>query len=165
MPSRCAIAETPAPCSNASATARALKPASAKLPRCTLKAVGNSFGHMEGSSSRAKRRHRSSQQLIVSVTDIRPLTPLRQTGVCLPLTLTRRYPKFKPLPILRPRPKAALGTSAPTPVSSSWAATALEARSTGAQTPAAIRALMCRMSEPQQPPTTRNPGSRSAISA
>lgn len=37
--------------------------------------------------------------------------------------------------------------------------------SPGAQMPAAIRALMCRMSEPQHPPTTRSLGSRFARSA
>jgi phosphomannomutase len=36
---------------------------------------------MEGSSSRTRRRHRSSQQLIVSATDIRPLTPSARRGL------------------------------------------------------------------------------------
>ncbi len=65
-----------------------IRPAPAKLPRRAFKAVGNSFDYLEGSSSRTRRRHRSSQQLIVSATDIRPLTP-PPDGVCLPLTRNR----------------------------------------------------------------------------
>lgn len=58
-----------------------IRPAPAKLPRRTLKALGNGFDHMEGSSSRTRRRHRSSQQLIVSATNIRPLTPSARRGL------------------------------------------------------------------------------------
>lgn len=58
-----------------------VRPASAKLPRRTLKALGNSFDHMEGSSSRTRRRHRSSQQIIVSATNIPPITTSARRGL------------------------------------------------------------------------------------
>lgn len=58
-----------------------IRPAPAKLPRRTLKAVGNSFDHMEGSSSRTRRRHRSSLRLTTCATDIRPLPPYARWGL------------------------------------------------------------------------------------
>ncbi|MBP1290332.1 hypothetical protein J2R87_009257 [Bradyrhizobium elkanii] len=39
-----------------------IRPASPKLPPCSLETVGDRFDHMEGSSSRTRLRHRSSHR-------------------------------------------------------------------------------------------------------
>ncbi|SFK28046.1 hypothetical protein SAMN05216525_1772 [Bradyrhizobium sp. Gha] len=88
-------AELLAPGSSASVTTCGLKlvrPPSAKLPRRPLKTVGDRFDHMEGSSSRTRRRHRSSHRLTAQqpIADRRPTPP---DGISLPLTIS---PNFAP---------------------------------------------------------------------
>ncbi len=51
-----------------------IRPTPAQLPWSTLKSLGDRFGHMEGSSSRARRSHTSSLRLTTCATDNRPLT-------------------------------------------------------------------------------------------
>ncbi len=51
-----------------------VRPTSTKLPRRSLKTVGDRFDHMEGSSSRTRRRHRSSHRLTNSAAHSRSLT-------------------------------------------------------------------------------------------
>lgn len=65
-----------------------VRPASAKLPRRSLETVGDRFDHMEGSSSRTRRRHRTSHRLTNSAADSRSLTT-PPDGVSLPLTVDR----------------------------------------------------------------------------
>ena len=58
-----------------------VRPAPPKLSRRALKSVRNSLDHMESSSSRDRRRHRSSQQFIVSATNSRPLSCFARWGL------------------------------------------------------------------------------------
>lgn len=102
MPSQCAIAETLAPGSNASATAHALN-SSDQRPRSCRGAPSRRSATASIIWSvlvpRTRRRHRSSQQLIVSATDIRPLTPFARRGL---LAAYARYTETEPaLPVLR----------------------------------------------------------------
>ncbi|MGY4182961.1 hypothetical protein ACVIHH_008252 [Bradyrhizobium sp. USDA 4518] len=58
-----------------------VRPASANLPRRSLKTVGDRFDHMEGSSSRTRRRHRSSHRLTNLAADSRSFTPSARRGL------------------------------------------------------------------------------------
>ncbi len=68
-----------------------VRPASAKLTRRSLKTVGDRFDHMEGSSSRTRRRHRSSHRLTNSAADSRSLTHSARRGL-----FALNYPHLPP---------------------------------------------------------------------
>lgn len=56
--------------------------ASAKLPRPSLKTAGDRFDHMEGLSSRTRRRHRSSHRLTSSAADTRSIPTPSAESLC-----------------------------------------------------------------------------------
>ncbi|MBB4399251.1 hypothetical protein GGD62_008402 [Bradyrhizobium sp. ERR14] len=58
-----------------------IRPASAKLSRRPLKTLGDRFDHMEGSSFRTRRRHRSSHRLTDSAADSRSLIHSARWGL------------------------------------------------------------------------------------